>query len=532
MFKQFIEKAISKNNRGYLFAIFTALLSSVLYVAAFPPFNIAESSSIFALPWLIWFTYRPPLKSVFWAGLGSGWVSWLSLLFWLRHVTWTGTIFLALLLALVFTAWLIPVRWVWPKILHYPVWQRICIVAGLAGLWTLLEYTRTFIFTGFPWLPLAASQWNRPALLQILAFTGFYGLSFILIFFNMGLALYLYKLFRSREKGPLHRSLCVEFYLALALLLFAFGLSFQTGFFQKKDDRSIKVGLVQPYIPYNEKWDQDAVEKIRTTLKEQSHKAKKKGAEIILWPEAATPYPAFNQGFTLEWITSLSNEIGLPILMGSLAVQNEQWSNIICICRPEEGLLPVYYSKRRLVPFGEYIPQSEYLPFLKKVIPIGNFSPGDNPSALSVSIDNDIYRFGPLVCYEDIFPHLAKSYGKMPVDFIFVATNNAWYGEEAGAHQHAIHSILRAVETRRPVLRSGNGGWSGWIDAYGRIRYEMTDTENIKNGIYFRGTAVIDVHFDSQNKKEQSFYSQKGDWFIAICGLFTLATFFITRVNG
>ena len=91
---------------------------------------------------------------------------------------------------------------------------------------------------------------------------------------------------------------------------------------------------------------------------------------------------------------------------------------------------------------------------------------------------------GVLICYEDIFPALARENTLAGADVLAVLTNNAWYGEGGAAYQHAAHSVLRAVENRRPVVRCGNGGWSGWIDEYGNIR----DTLRDENGtIYFRG---------------------------------------------
>ena len=124
------------------------------------------------------------------------------------------------------------------------------------------------------------------------------------------------------------------------------------------------------------------------------------------------------------------------------------------------------------------------------------------------------------------------------MDFLFVATNNAWYGEEAGAYQHAIHAVLRAVETRRPVLRCGNGGWSGWIDAYGRVNHVLTDPNKPERGIYFRGVAVLPLSRDRYWVDRQSVYTRYGDWFVACCaglvfiGLLTLGIRIRRAVNG
>ena len=98
-----------------------------------------------------------------------------------------------------------------------------------------------------------------------------------------------------------------------------------------------------------------------------------------------------------------------------------------------------------------------------------------------------------------------------------MATNNAWYGEEGGASQHAAHSVLRAVENRRPVMRCGNGGWSGWIDAYGTVREVLRDN---RDSIYFRGGGTLTVMQDRRWLRRQSYYTRHGNWFIGVSGGF------------
>ena len=132
---------------------------------------------------------------------------------------------------------------------------------------------------------------------------------------------------------------------------------------------------------------------------------------------------------------------------------------------PTNGLDPAFYAKRRLVPFGEYVP----FPFdsvLKSFGAVqGSFNKGESLSLIPMTLNGHTFAFGSLVCYEDMFPDLARASVLGGADVLFVATNDAWYGEEGAAHFHAAHSTLRAVENRRPVLRSGNAGWSGWLDA-------------------------------------------------------------------
>ena len=134
----------------------------------------------------------------------------------------------------------------------------------------------------------------------------------------------------------------------------------------------------------------------------------------------------------------------------------------------------------------------------------------------------------PLVCYEDTFPKLAASGVRMGAELLVVVTNNAWFGEGGAAYQHAAHSVLRAVETRRPVLRCGNGGWSGWIDEFGNVRAVLKDRTG---SIYFRGTETLSVYRDIRWTTQQSFYVRHGDWFVAVCAGLALFGFLVIRTG-
>ena len=214
--------------------------------------------------------------------------------------------------------------------------------------------------------------------------------------------------------------------------------------------------------------------------------------------------------------------------MGSMAADYEadHWYNGVCLVEPENGLASIFYAKRKLVPFGEYVPA--FFRFVDKVVPLGgNFIPGTGPNLIKLTLNDQILHVGSLVCYEDVFPHLARRIALAGAQVFFVATNNAWYGEEGGAVQHAAHSVLRAVETRRPVMRCGNGGWSGWIDCFGTIR-SVLNNEN--NSIYFRGGGSYNVSHFEEWMWRQSFYTRYGDWFVLLCAFFTLTTAGLTMI--
>jgi apolipoprotein N-acyltransferase len=293
-----------------------------------------------------------------------------------------------------------------------------------------------------------------------------------------------------------------------------------------------KLGFVQPNAGALAKWDSAKIRENLETLADLSTYTSYLGAELILWPEAPTPLPLKGNASMKQWVDSLSNQLNLPILAGNVAREggptdeNRKWYNAVFHVDPEIGTdVENYYSKRHLVPFGEYVPFARFLPFVKKFVPIeAAFFEGTEATLLELkNVDGKFSKVGNLICYEDIFPKLARENVLAGADWHFVATNNTWFGEEAMAWQHAAHSVLRAVETRRPVVRCGNAGWSGWIDEYGHVRHTVLDNTG---SIYFQGVEAVDFYCSNWWANRISFYVQHGDWFVFLCaGMFGVAFF-------
>ena len=183
------------------------------------------------------------------------------------------------------------------------------------------------------------------------------------------------------------------------------------------------------------------------------------------------------------------------------------------------------------------------LGWLETVGPVGgDFLRRTDASPLVGTIAGRPLSLGPLLCYEDIFPQLSRDEVQAGADVLVVHTNNGWFGEGGAAYQHASNAVLRAVETRRPVLRCGNGGWSGWIDEFGSIRAVLARnlaTGEVTSGspklapngtVYFRGTQTVAVTADARWINQQSFYVLHGDWFVAVCALLSLSGFALLRL--
>jgi len=505
---------------GWVWAAGVGALTALLTVISFPPCNVPEFEYAFAVPAIYWAYRRPSFRLYVGTLFAAQAVAWTALLWWLHYVTWAGLFLIGPFIGAWIGVWYLAVWWAMPRLADRPVLLRIVGLFGLAGGWVILEWLRTWFLGGFPWLPLAASQWQRTALLQIAAFTGAYGVSFILIFFNLGFATSAWKLYTSTERGLLRRS--PEFSVALLVLGFGTMLPMTEAFNRGPFSRKLAdVAFVQPYIPQEVKWDPARGSSILDTLEKATLVAAANEPDFILWPEATTPWAVRGDARVRAWIESLDVRAQRPLVLGSIATENrgrpdEAWYNGVFVVAPDRGLQTVYYAKRHLVPFGEYVPLRPLLGWLSKVVPVGDddFTRGISAAPLLVPLRHDSLAIGPLICFEDIFPALARADVRNGADFLFVATNNAWYGEGGMAYQHAAHSVLRAVETRRPVLRCGNGGWSGWIDEFGVIRGVLTDD---RGSVYYRGVKTLPVKRDARWIGRPSFYVEHGDWFVAVC---------------
>ena len=494
------------------------VLTVVLAVGAFPPFKAPEFAYAMLAPGAFWAYTRPRWKVYLWTMFAAQAVAWTILLGWLHHVTWLGLLLLGPFVGAWVGTWYLVVRWVLPRIIGQPVITRLFAVLGLAGAWVVIEWSRTWLLGGFPWLPLAASQWERATILQIAAFTGAYGISFVLVMMNLGFAAYAHRLFREGATGFNKRS--QEFFLALFLLLACVSVHFTESFNRRGYTRPLaRVAIVQPAIPQDVKWDGARAPAILDVLQKTTTEAAATRPDVILWPEAVTPLAVRGDAAMKEFVEAVTKRAGVPLVLGSIAVEkpnspDETWFNGAFLVTPAEGVAESYYAKRQLVPFGEFVPLRPVLGWLKKFVPIGDgdFSPGDFSAPLLVPLRGQPSVWGPLICYEDIFPGLARRSALGGAGVLVVLTNNGWFGEGGAAFQHAAHAVLRAVETRRPVIRCGNAGWSGWIDEFGLVRTVTDDG----GSIYFRGTRTIDVTCDARWAERNSFYTEHGDWFVLV----------------
>ncbi|MEY4938772.1 MAG: hypothetical protein RIQ93_507 [Verrucomicrobiota bacterium] len=270
-------------------AVVVFVSTVVLTVMAFPPFKTWQFAYAMLVPAVYWAYTRPRLKVFAWTMAAAQAMAWTILLGWLHNVTWAGLLLLGPLVGGWVGLWYLAAWWTMPRMLDRPTLTRFAAMLGLAAAWVVIEWTRTWFLGGFPWLPLSATQWKTEAMLQIAPFTGAYGISFVVVVVNLGFAAYAHRLFREGATGLNKRS--QEFFLALFIVMACFCLHVGQTYNRSSFAQSLaRVAFVQPYIPQVLKWDPAKGEGIRAVLAEQTLAAAATKPDLILWPEAATPW--------------------------------------------------------------------------------------------------------------------------------------------------------------------------------------------------------------------------------------------------
>ncbi|MFH0762910.1 MAG: apolipoprotein N-acyltransferase [Candidatus Omnitrophota bacterium] len=431
----------------------------------------------------------------------TGSIFWAGTIYWLIHVTLPGLILLILYLALYFGIFGLFISSIIPRpssLVHPFI---------IPSIWVLLEFIRSYLFTGFGWALLGYSQYlNLPAI-QLADITGIWGVSFLVMMVNRAV----YAFIAERKK-----------YLIVLVVLLA-ALSY--GYYKIYRPSSLvhhpssRVSVIQANIPQELKWDPDPQVKyhIIDTYLSLSSRALNDRPELIIWPEASLPAvleeePAFSSA-----VEEFARQRKVAVLAGAVARRDNLYFNSAVLFSKEGGLAG-RYEKIHLVPFGEYIPLRRYLPFLEAVVPIGEMSRGETYTVFKIQNKSKIQNpksdinFSVLICFEDLFPEISRRFVKNGAGFLVNITNDGWYKKTSAAYQHLQASVLRAVENRRFLVRAANTGVSGFIHPSGRI------ISTVRDG---RGEEIFVAGYRMQPVPALSgpltLYTRYGDIFILFC---------------
>jgi apolipoprotein N-acyltransferase len=268
----------------------------------------------------------------------------------------------------------------------------------------------------------------------------------------------------------------------VVVLFIAINLSYGTFRYHQYNHPNIpatdnfKISLIQGNIPQEKKWSPTSRQEILTTYLEQTA-AVIKESDLIVWPEASYPYslaadikriPQLDLPITL--LPHETSETAPLLLLGAATyLENRQEIMNSIFSVTSDGSVLQRYDKMRLVLYGEYIPLADFLPIKKLTHGLGSFTAGKLLQPLNFGSAQGSFQLAPLICYEVIYPDLARSYSKHGAGLLINVTNDAWFGVTSGPYQHINIARFRAIENRRYLARAANTGISAFIDPLGRI---------------------------------------------------------------
>ncbi len=361
-------------------------------------------------------------------------------------------------------------------------------------LWVALEWLRARGPLPCPWNLLGYSQIPHLQLVQIADLTGIYGVSALVVAVNSVLYSAL-----ARRASPVRLAVVA----ALCVAVFAYGHFRRAA---PSAERQLRVGLVQPAIDPNQKWDPARRVEVVARQEALSREAAANAADLVVWPEASTPYVFDGDRALTDRMIEFVRELRVPLLFGSTALvsrplgRGEVWTSLNrSWLLAADGRVAGRYDKMMLVPFGEYVPWPRLFFFVHKVVPgVGDFLPGVEPTLFALGET----RFAVLICYEATFPDLARRFVDRGAELLINQTNDAWFGDGGAPRQHLAMAVVRAIENRVPLVRVANTGISAVVTPRGEM------AEQIPLGA--RGVRVVGV---AVGRVERTFYTRHGDVF-------------------
>lgn len=435
---------------------FYSFFSGAIAVLAFSPYEIFPMAILsIALIIYLWLQSSPRSALFFGYIYGLGFfgfgVSWL-------HISINLFGGVNIVVAVFITFLLIAFLSLFPALtgyltrkLHSKHDHGLSILLGIPILWTLGEWIRSWIFTGFPWLNLGYSQAGS-VLNGFAPISGVFGISLVVVFTSVAIV----SVFSADKKRQL--ILC-----SLIVLVWSFAWLAGTVKWTTRTEQELSVALIQGAVPQEIKWRADMRQPTMDLYRNlvQPHIQR----DLIILPEAAIPV-YFHQA--TDYINGYLNETrknknhiltGMPIYDRD----TDKYYNGVVFLGDDIN----FYLKKHLVPFGEYLP----LKFLLKNIidslniPMSDFSSGPEVAPL---LDAGKYKIGISICYEDTFGEEVIQ-GLPDAGILVNISNDAWFGDSVAPHQHLQMARMRALETGRYLLRATNTGITAIIDENGRI---------------------------------------------------------------
>lgn len=490
------------------------LAGALLLWASFPRLSLTGLAWIALAPWIAHALEQPARRAALDLGLAGA-------LFFGLHLAWIPAALAAY--------GRLPIWFAWLTLLALSLYLGLYVAgfgaalawaAGRIGprsallappLWVALELLRGRLVTGFPWGLLGHSQAPHPLVIQVADFAGVYGISFVLAAAAAALALWI----QACPGAP--RLLAGAGSAALIVSMLAYGwIRIQRP--PVSIGPPVTVAAIQANIHFERSLRVSEALSVLAEYEALSAAAAARGASLIVWPESSITFPLGFSGspYLEQRLARRARQWGAALAFGSDAFGSDgrgpatNSAHVISA----GGAIEPRYDKIQLVPFAERLPLPQLLAPLSGWIPaIADFVPG----RASRVYPGPGLRFGILICYEGVFPELGRALVDGGADLLLSLTNDAWFGASAAPHQHLAMTALRAVETRRYLLRAANTGISALVDPLGRViqRSELFVPATVLGPVWrIRGASA---------------YQRWGDAFAAACALLTCAALLSCR---
>jgi len=478
--------------RGQLAQVALLVVSAAVLGLAFPRTDWDGAAWIALVPLFIVVVGARPQMALAWAWL-YGTVFFLMLLRWLNFtfqtfsaipwpLTWGPILLLSLWCGLFIGAVGMLVAWLQQR--RSTGWA----LAMAPFLWVGAEWLRGHLLGGFPWGTLGYSQYLRLPVIQVAELGGVAAVSFVVAAVNAALA----GVFVLGWRGAVTGLVLASGLVGATLGFGAWRLS------EPVASERVSVAIMQPSIEQPLKWDPDYATVVLRIYQELTRQAGADRPDLIVWPETAAPTPLRRDPGLLRTLTDMSREMHVPLLVGSIDVLDgapRRFTNTAFLVT-EAGIIG-RYDKIHLVPFGEYVPLSRVIGFVRGW---AEFIADLEPGSRAVVFPGPPAPFGVVICYEGIFPDLFRTFVNGGARMMVNMTNDGWFGRTSGPPQHLAMYPFRAVEHRIAVVRAANTGVSAFIAPTGQIVRHL--------GLYQRGTITDWVPL----RQGRTLFTRLGDW--------------------
>ena len=331
------------------------------------------------------------------------------------------------------------------------------------AFWVATEWLRASVGLHFPWVLIGASQATVVPIAQLASVFGVFGLSALLALAGTAAAAVALSQRPAHRRGAIAVGVLIVIVAVSGVMRVTYGRLARSG-------TPVRVGLIQGNVDQNEKYDQAFRDAILGRYIALSRRAIAAGAEVVIWPEASTPFYFDAEMVLSEPIRRLAVQSRVPFIIGTDHFERSRdgappryYNSAVLL--GTDGRSLASYRKMQLVPFGEYVPMKNLLFFVGPLIEaVSDFSAGDDP----VVFDVEGRRISVAICYESVYPWISREFVQRGSQLLATITNDAWFGTSSAARQHFDQGALRAIEEGRFVVRSANTGISGAVDPYGR----------------------------------------------------------------